>query len=300
MKGVILLTYGTPASLGDVEAYYTHILGGRKPPPALLDDLVERYRAIGGTSPLVKITEAQTAKLQRRLAAEGSGTRVYCGMKHSPPFVSDVVKQASEDGVTDLLVLPLAPHYSKMSSGTYVLAVEMANNTLAKKMNLDFILSWHTNPLLVDAWAKRIARAEKKVQDGYSMIFSAHSLPEKILALGDPYRDQLLLMSDLVAAKAGKKEWSFAFQSRSHTPEPWLGPDILDHLQSLWDGGKRSFLIAPVGFVADHLEVLYDIDVECRRWAKETGSTLERCDSLNDGDDFTDCLYSIVAGKRFV
>ncbi len=299
MKGVILMAYGTPRSLDEVRAYYTNIRGGRTPPEADVANLIERYRAIGGTSPLIKITESLKDGLQKRIASDGSETRVYTGMKHSPPFIADVVAKAAEDGVDQLLSIALAPHYSKMSTGTYMLAVELANDALPSKMKLDLVLSWHDNPGLIEAWASRIRRAETSLPPDYSLIFSAHSLPESILAQGDPYRNQLLEASQLVASKLGRKEWSFAFQSASHTREPWLGPDILDHLQSLLDKGRTSFLIAPIGFVSDHLEILYDIDVECKRWAKDHVVQLARCESLNDSNELIETLYSIVVGKQY-
>ncbi len=299
MKAVILMAYGTPRSLDDVEAYYTHIRGGRKPSEAELANLVERYRAIGGTSPLIGITESVRDKLQRKISLGGSDTKVYAAMKHSPPFIADVVKRAADEGADDLLSIALAPHYSKMSAGAYALAVELANDALPKKMKLSSVLSWHDRPRLIDAWARRIQKAESDLPVSYSLIFSAHSLPASILAAGDPYRSQLLETSDLTAKRMGRREWTFAFQSASQTREPWLGPDILDRLQELYVGGKRSFLMAPVGFVSDHLEILYDIDVECKGWAKERGAQLERCESLNDSDDLVDCLHSIVLGKSF-
>ncbi len=294
MKGVLLLTYGTPSSLEGVEAYYTHIRGGQKPSEAQLADLVSRYRAIGGTSPLIRITENQRAKLQSRLEREGSSTRVYCGMKHSPPFIADVMRQASEDGVKEMLAIPLTPHYSKMNTETYVLSVEMANNTAPSRMKLDFVRSWNTNPRLIEAWARRIEEAQTNLPGETSLIFSAHSLPERTLAQGDPYRSRLLETSELIASRVGRENWSFAFQSAGHTGEPWLGPDIVEHLQGLYDGGQRSFLVAPIGFVSDHLEVLYDIDVECAGWARDHGARLARCRMLNDSDEFVDCLDSIV------
>jgi ferrochelatase len=296
----MLLTYGTPRSLEEVEAYYTHIRGGQRPSDAQLADLVGRYRAIGGSSPLIQITESQRTKLQARLEQEGSSTRVYCGMKHSPPFIAEIVKQASQEGVEELLSIPLTPHYSKMNTETYVLSVEMANNAGPSSMKLDFAKSWNTNPILIEAWAGRIKQAEAKLPARNSLIFSAHSLPERTLAQGDQYRSRLLETSELVASRAGRDEWSFAFQSAGHTGEPWLGPDIIDHLQSLFDRGERSFLVAPVGFVSDHLEVLYDIDIECMRWAKDHGARLARCQMLNDSDEFIDCLYSLVAERGFV
>jgi ferrochelatase len=300
LKGVLLLTYGTPSSLEEVEAYYTHIRGGQRPSDAQLADLMGRYKAIGGSSPLIRITESQRRKLQTRLELEGSTTRVYCGMKHSPPFIADVVKQASEEGVEELLSIPLTPHYSKMNTETYVISVEMANNSGPSIMKLDFARSWNTNPILIEAWAGRIKQAQAYLPAGNSLVFSAHSLPERTLAQGDPYRSRLLETSEVVASRAGREEWSFAFQSAGHTGEPWLGPDIIDHLQSLFEKGQQSYLIAPVGFVSDHLEVLYDIDVECIRWAKDHGVRLARCQMLNDTDEFIGCLHSLVVERGFV
>ncbi len=294
------MAYGTPGSLEDVESYYTHIRGGRKPSPEELENLVRRYRAIGGTSPLIGITEAQGAKLQSRLRSSSSNTRVYSAMKHSRPFIADVIKDAAADGVDKLLGIALAPHYSKMSIGSYINAVEDVNATLQKRMKLDFVQSWHENPKLIEVWCERISAAEKKLPGNYTLVFSAHSLPARIISEGDPYRDQLLETSRLIAEKNGNDRWSFSFQSASQTREPWLGPDILEHLDSLNEKGERNFLIAPIGFVSDHLEILYDIDIECKGWARERGASLERCESLNDSDEFIECLYDLVKKKGFL
>jgi ferrochelatase len=299
VKAVMLMAYGTPKGIADVEQYFTNIRGGRPPKPAELATLVARYQAIGGTSPLVTITEAERSKLQARLTASGSTTKVYSAMKHASPFIADVVGQAAADGATQLLAIALAPHYSKMSVGAYDLAVELANSALPSRMALDLVNSWHTNPILIRAWVDRVRKASAGLDDGYSLIFTAHSLPERILAQGDPYRSQLLETSDLVAKQLGKEGWTFAFQSAGHTGEPWLGPDILDHLQGLADRGARDFLIAQIGFVSDHLEILYDIDVECKDWAKEHGARLVRCESLNDSDELISCLESMVAERGF-
>ncbi len=300
MKGVLLMTYGTPRSLEGVEEYYTNIRGGQKPTQAEVENLRRRYEAIGGVSPLIRITESLRAKLQRSLSDRGSQTLVYSAMKHSEPFIADVVKRAADDGVGELLAIALAPHYSKMSVGTYMLAVEMANASLPKRMSLDSVSSWHLNPGLIGAWVSRVRRAELKLPGEYSLVFSAHSLPERILADGDPYRYQLVETCESVASTLQRAGWTFAFQSAGHTRDPWLGPDILAHLQAQFDGGSRNFLIAPIGFVADHLEILYDIDVECREWAAGKEARLERCDMLNDDDDFVACLQSIVGDKKFL
>ncbi len=294
------MAYGTPASLDDVGAYYTHIRGGRKPSAEQLSDLVNRYTAIGGSSPLLEITHRQAAKLQSVLAAKGSNVKVYAGMKHSPPFISDVMKKATSEGAKDLLCVALAPHYSGMSVGGYMRAVEEATAQLAEKPKIKFVRSWHDRPDFVSLWVDRVNRAKGRLGDGASLVFSAHSLPERILQLGDPYKQQLLESSKLIADRLQWREWTFTFQSASQSGEKWLGPDILEHLQSLCDKGSRTFLIAPIGFVSDHLEILYDIDVECVEWSKEHDSRLARCESLNDSDDFISCLASLAEESDFV
>lgn len=294
------MAYGTPKSLEDVEAYFTHMRGGQKPSWPELKNLVDRYKAIGGTSPLIAITERLRDKLQERLRQSGSGTLVYTAMKHSPPFIADVVRRAADDGIDELLAVALAPHYSKMSIGTYMLAVEAANSALPRKMKLDMVLSWHNHPKLVQAWTDAIKQSERSLPRDYFLIFSAHSLPEKILASGDPYRSELVETSELIAKQVGKADWGFAFQSASHSKEPWLGPDILSYLQEMLGKGKSSFLIAPIGFVSDHLEILYDIDVECKEWARAHGAKLARCDSLNDSPGMIECLSQIITDNHYL
>ncbi len=294
------MAYGTPKSLEDVEAYFTHMRGGQKPSRPELENLIDRYKAIGGTSPLIAITERLRDKLQERVRQSGSGTRIYTAMKHSPPFIADVVRRAADDGIDELLAVALAPHYSKMSIGTYMLAVEAANSALPRRMKLDIVLSWHDHPRLIQAWTDAIKRAERNLPRGYFLIFSAHSLPEKILASGDPYRSELVETSELIARQVGKADWGFAFQSASHSKEPWLGPDILSYLQEMLEKGKSTFLIAPIGFVSDHLEILYDIDVECKEWAKARGAQIARCDSLNDSPGMIECLTQIITENHYL
>ena len=293
------MAYGSPASLGAVEAYYTHIRGGRRPSPEQLRDLVGRYEAIGGPSPLLAITERQASSLQKMLEGEGSRTKVYAGMKHSPPFISDVVAIAKGEGVDELLCVALAPHYSKISIGGYARAAEEAKESLGGGISLSLVNSWHDNPKLVEMWAGRLEEALAKSGPGASVVFSAHSLPSRIISEGDPYRDQLLETSRLVADRAGVSEWSFSFQSASKTGEPWLGPDVLEHLEALYDSGKRDFVSAPIGFVSDHLEILYDLDIEAAGWAKEHGCSFTRCRSPNDSREFIECLLSVVRGQGF-
>ncbi len=300
MKGILLMAYGGPASLDEVEQYYTHIRGGRKPSAEQLDDLLSRYRAIGGYSPLLRITNDQAAALGRELRAKGNSIKVYAGMKHSPPFIGEVFRMAASEGVTEMLCIALAPHYSTISIGGYERAVEEANTATGRKVGVTFVKSWHRNPKLIAMWAGRVKAAAREAGPDSSLVFSAHSLPERIIREGDPYKDQLLETSKLVAAEAGWRDWSFTFQSQSRTGEPWLGPDIGDHLKSLYDEGRRKFIIAPIGFVSDHLEILFDIDVECRRWAKESGAGLFRCESPNASAEMTAALMEVAEENGFL
>ncbi len=299
MKGILLMAYGGPTSLDQVEAYYTHIRGGRKPSAEQLQDLLARYRAIGGSSPLLGITQRQASALEGSLRRAGKEVRVYAGMKHSPPFIGEMVKKASSDGVRELLCIALAPHYSSISIGGYQKSVEEAAGLLGGNMQITFVRSWHANQRLVSMWAERVMSASAAAGPDATLVFSAHSLPERIIREGDPYKDQLLETSRLVAEKAGWRDWSFTFQSQSKTGEPWLGPDILDHLQKLYEDGRRSFISAPIGFVSDHLEILYDIDVECRDWAERRGARLVRCASPNDSDEMIGALRDVALRNGF-
>ena len=277
---VILMAYGSPEHPEDIPAYFEDIRGGRPVRPEAVDALTERYRRIGGRSPLNEITEAQRAALQ-----EETGLPVFVGMKHWHPWIADAVDAALSDGAERIVALVLAPHYSRMSIGGYRDRLETA---LDGRAELEFVESWHDHDPYVEILADRV-----RGTDGH-VVFTAHSLPERILAEGDPYRDQLLETSQLIAERAGIERWSFAFQSESATGEPWLGPDILDELEALYADGVRNVLVAPVGFVSDHLEILWDIDVEAREKAAELGLELDRIDSLNVDPAFIRALADLV------
>jgi len=277
---VILMAYGSPERPEDIPAYFSDIRGGRPVRHEAVDELCERYRRIGGTSPLNRITEAQRAALE-----EATGVPVYVGMKHWHPWIPEAVERALGDGAERLVGLVLAPHYSRISIGGYRERLEEA---LDGRAELVFVDSWHDHEPYVDLLAERVRGTDAHV------VFTAHSLPERILAEGDPYRDQLLETSRLVADRAGVSDWSFAFQSESPTGEPWLGPDILVELETLHAGGVRKVLVAPVGFVCDHLEILWDIDVEARDKAAELGLELDRIESLNADPAFIRALANLV------
>jgi ferrochelatase len=281
-QAVVLMAYGSPERLSDVSAYYADIRGGRPIAPEHLADLVERYRRLGveGSSPLNAITEETRAALEAEL-----GIPVFTGMKHWTPRIADAAERALSSGAEQVAGLVLAPHYSELSIAGYREQLERAVGTRAE---LQFVDSWHDEPGFVELLADRVRGVDAHV------VFTAHSLPERILVTGDPYRDQLMETSRLVAEAAGLDAWSFSFQSESPTGEPWLGPDILDHLESLHRQGVEHVLVCPVGFVSDHLEIRWDLDVEAQEKAAELGMRLERIEMPNSDPGFVRALAAIV------
>ena len=279
-EAVVLMAYGSPDRIADVPAYYVDIRGGRPIKPEQLEDLVDRYRRLGieDSNPLNEITEATRAALEAEL-----GIPVFTGMKHWTPRIAEAADRAA--GADTVVGLVLAPHYSRLSIAGYR---EQLESALAGRAELAFVESWHEEPGFVELLADRIRGTEAHV------VFTAHSLPARILDEGDPYQEQLLETSRLVAERAGIRDWTFSFQSESPTGEPWLGPDILDHLDDLYAQGVRAVLVCPVGFVADHLEIRWDLDTEAKDKARELGMTLERIEMPNDDPAFISMLAGIV------
>jgi ferrochelatase len=277
---VVLMAYGSPERLADVPAYYADIRGGRPVKPEHLDDLVERYRRLGieDESPLNAITEQTRAALERAL----SDVPVFTGMKHWTPRIADGAARALESGADTVVGLVLAPHWSELSIAGYF---EQLQSGLADRAQLVFVHSWHDEPGFVELLADRVRGTDAHV------VFTAHSLP----ARAEPvYRQQLLDTSQLVAEQAGLDDWSFSFQSESPTGEPWLGPDILDHLEDLHVRGVRGVLVCPVGFVADHLEIRWDLDHEAAEKARELGLELTRIEMPNADPRFIAVLAGLV------
>jgi ferrochelatase len=279
---VVLMAYGSPERLEDVPAYYADIRGGRPISPEHLDDLVSRYRRLGieRSNPLNAITEETRAALEQEL-----GLAVFSGMKHWRPRIAEAADRALAGGADTVVGLVLAPHYSRLSIAGYR---EQLTNALAGRAQLAFVDSWHDEPGFIDLLAARVRGTTAHV------VFTAHSLPARILADGDPYRDQLLETAKLVASRAAIEDWSFSFQSESPTGEPWLGPDILDHLEDLDARGLGDVLVCPVGFVSDHLEIRWDIDTEATDKARELGMRLERIEMPNADPAFVSVLATIV------
>lgn len=300
--GILLMAYGTPKSLDQVEAYYTHIRRGHKPSPEQLQNLINRYQAIGGVSPLNKITRQQATGLEALLNSRSQDDvsfHIYLGMKHCSPFIHEAVADMVDDGIEEAIGFVLAPHYSVMSIGTYIKAAEEA---IVQQGGPDtsFIKSWHQHPEYLRVVAGRVQLAFRQLpiaeQKDIHVLFSAHSLPEKILAMGDPYPQHIHETGDKVAELLQLQHWSYAWQSAGRSAGPWLGPDILEVLGTLREQGHTAVISCPIGFVSDHLEVLYDIDIECQTICKELGIYLVRTASLNADQDFLSALASIVFG----
>ncbi|MCU1462572.1 MAG: ferrochelatase [Acidimicrobiales bacterium] len=291
MKGVLLMAYGTPAGPGEVEAYYTDIRRGRPPTPEQLADLRRRYDAIGGVSPLRQRTEAQAAALSSAL---GPGWRVALGMKHAAPSIADGVAALGAAGVTSAVGLVLAPHYSALSIGEYVERAAKAAGELG--LAVTFVESWHLAPGYVELLASRVRDGLASLPRGSHVVVTAHSLPARILDTGDPYPVQLRETATAIAelAGVGAGQWSVAWQSAGRTPEPWLGPDILDVVDHLAAEGAPGVLICPAGFVSDHLEVQYDLDVDAARVARDRGIAFARTAMPNDDPAFIETLAAEI------
>ncbi|MHB8827014.1 MAG: ferrochelatase [Acidimicrobiales bacterium] len=297
--GVLVMAYGTPTTRDDVEPYYTRIRHGRPPTPELLADLVRRYDAIGGTSPLAERTARQVARLAATLEARHPGKYVVVfGSKYEPPLLEEAACELVERGVERVVGLVLAPHSSSMSTDQYL---ERARAALGEDVAFTAIGAWWDAEGFCELIGKRVLAALATIpperRETTEVVFSAHSLPEKILETGDSYPDQLAESARRAANAAGLARHELAWQSAGRTSDVWLGPDILVKLANLAARGVTDVVSCPIGFVADHLEVLFDIDVDGQRVAREVGVNLVRTASLNDDPDFIDILATVVERK---
>jgi ferrochelatase len=287
---VLLMAYGGPGSLDEVEPYLQDVRGGRPTAPEFVQEIRQRYARIGGRSPIRELTEAQAAGVRRALDGRFA---VYVGMRHWHPYIRDVVKQIVADGHRRVVGIVLAPHYSAMSVGAYdKQLLEAAGGRLEPAL----VRRWGDHPKFLDAVAARVAQALQRfpAPGAVHVLFTAHSLPERILATGDPYPDELRASAVAVAKRAGLPAWGLAYQSAGATPEPWLGPEAGAVMTELAGQGQRAFLIVPIGFVCDHVEVLYDVDVIYRELAGRLGVRLERTTSLNDDPLLVGALAEIA------
>jgi ferrochelatase len=285
------MAYGTPERLEDVATYYTHIRRGSPPPAELLAELVARYEAVGGPTALNRITRRQSDLLALALAGNGHDVPVYIGFKHVTPFVGEAVRTMAADGIDRAVGLVLAPHYSMRSIAEYA---RYAEDARPPGFALEVIRSWHDHPRFVAFLAARLREALRRAGGSVPVVFTAHSVPAAAVERGDPYPDQLRETCELVASAAGVERWEFAFQSAGRTADPWLGPDVLEVIDAIADRGHRAVVVQAVGFVADHLEILYDLDIEARRAAESRGLSFTRAAMPNDDAEFIGVLARVV------
>jgi ferrochelatase len=289
-QALLVMAYGTASGPDDVERYYTDIRSGRTPSPELIEELKERYAAIGNDFPLDRITRAQASALGKEL-----GVPSYVGYKHSPPFVPDVVRRMAADGIRRAVGIVMAPHYSRMSIGGYIDRVRSAETG---DLTVDVIESWHTHPAFVGVLADRVraARDELTEEERSSdvVIFSAHSLPARIVDEGDPYPDQLRETAEAVAVRLGLERFTTGWQSAGRTPEPWLGPPLDELIAKAAADGHTAVVSCPCGFTADHLEILYDVDIEAADAAREAGIRLVRTRTMNDDPEFIRAVARVI------
>lgn len=303
-NAVLLMAYGTPDRLDDVAEYYTHIRGGRRPSDEAIANLVERYRAIGGTTPLKRITDQVRQRLEEQLAADGLERRVYVGMKHWHPHIHETMRVMQSDGIRRVTAIALAPHYSRLSVGAYRHAVEEAQRDLGSPFELTFVDHWYDESGFIAMMADRVRAALSRLSEGQRasaiVVFTAHSLPERIRQWNDPYERELRDSAAAVAEATGLPDWRFAWQSAGGSTEPWIGPDILEYLGTLRDEGFKAVVQVPIGFVSDHLEILYDIDIEAMNAAREFGMELVRTELPNASPELIRVLSSVVAHAESV
>ncbi len=305
--GVVLMAYGTPRSTEEIEPYYTDIRRGRPPTPEALADLVARYDAIGGISPLAKLTEDQRDGLQAALdEIEPDTFHVTLGLKHADPKVEVTSAELATAGFSKLIGLVLAPHYSAYSIGQYLDRTRQGVDDAGTATPVAGVESWAVEPAYVDFIAsdlrERLATMRATTEQPVRVLFTAHSLPQRIIDGGDPYADELRTTAEAVAAKLGLVEgddWTIAWQSAGRTPEPWIGPDILEVIDELGSGGQHGgVIVSAVGFVADHLEVLFDLDIEASQRAEQVGLAFDRTACVNDEPSIMAALARRVAALR--
>ncbi|MBM7608688.1 ferrochelatase [Lysinibacillus composti] len=304
VRGLLVMAYGTPYKEEDIERYYTHIRHGRKPSEEHLEDLKSRYKAIGGISPLAEMTKKQAQALCERLneVQDEVEYKLYIGLKHIDPFIEDAVEAMVKDEITEAVTIVLAPHFSTFSIKSYNGRVKEAAEKLGSSMKITSVEAWYDQPKFIEYWKQVVnnafAEMSAEEQEKACLIVSNHSLPEKIKLAGDPYEEQLIETARLIQEATGIENVEVGWQSAGQTPEPWLGPDVQDLTRDLYkEKGFRSFVYTPVGFVTEHLEVLYDNDYECRIVCEELGANYRRPPMPNTHPLFIDAMVDAIDKK---
>lgn len=298
--GVLIMAYGGPNSLDEIPGYLADIRSGRPTPRQILDEISSNYKLIGGKSPLLEFTRRQVAAVQAHF--DPSKFKFYIGMRHWSPWIEDTIRDMVDDGITRAVSLVLAPHYSKLSIAKYQAKIAAGLEMYHDQIEFAHVESYHDAPGLIEALANRVVEGLNRwpadIRPKVHVVFSAHSLPVRIVKMGDPYADQLQETAELVAQKAGLEEeqWSWSYQSAGRSPEPWLGPQLPEHLEALAGKGIRNVVSLPIGFVSDHVEILYDIDIQAQQVASDLGLRLERPPALNDDPLFITALADKIRG----
>ncbi len=295
---VLLMAYGGPASIDEVEPYVMDVRGGRPMSPQVLEEIRDRYRRVGGKSPLLEITQNQAIAVEEALYRKGIPNKTFVGMRHWFPYIKDAVRAIAGSGFKQVVAICMAPQYSSVSVGAYFRQYQAAVQELGADLQTVYVNSWHDNPDLLEAYAQRFGEAKvfftPDEKRNMTALFTAHSLPVSRITADDPYDRQQRETAAGVAERAGLQNWSFAYQSQGYSPEPWLGPRVEEKLRELADGGVRAVLVIPTGFVCDHIEILYDIDIAFRELASSLGLHLERTRSLNDDPLFIKAIANTI------
>jgi ferrochelatase len=287
---VLLMAHGTPESVGQMADYLRLVRGGREPSAELIEEMTHNWEAIGGRSPLTDITLEQADALRTQLMADGLDVRVVVGMRNWRPFIADAIRDIARMGARRIVGIPMAPQFSTLSVQKYMDAAKAA---LPEGIEFSCVRSFHDHRLLIDAFAEKVVAEQPR--PGEDVVFTAHSLPQRVAAAGDPYPDEVAATAKAVADRCGITSYYTAYQSAGRTPEPWLGPDLSDHVRARAASGVRSMLVVPIGFVCDHTEILFDIDVQASTAAREAGVALRRTQSLNTSPTFIRALASLVS-----
>ena len=299
-KAVLMLAYGTPDSIDNMAWYLSDIRGGRPMSEAFVEEFKHRYSLIGG-SPLTRLTYEQAKKTGLELQRRGYDLPVYVGMRHWSPWIKDAIGQMDLHGIEEAVAIVMAPHYSKMSIGRYWAKIDEAQKMHETNIKFYFIDSWYQQPKFLQALENHVRAGLEKfspeVHNKVKVVFTAHSLPERLIKMGDPYDDQLKDNAKIVAERLGNIHWMFSYQSAAETGEPWLGPQIEEVVVDLAKEGYKHLLVAPIGFVCDHVEIMYDIDIEAKQIAEKHDIQLERIESMNSRPLFIDAIADAIIGK---
>jgi ferrochelatase len=297
MKALFLLAFGGPRSLAEVEPFLTRLFRGRKPSSEVLERVKERYRLIGGASPLLKITQEQAKRLEKKLSEKGHSFKSYVGMRYGHPMIEETMKEMLQDGIEEVIAIPMAPFQSRESTGAYIEEVKRVQKNIGEVLKVSFVVGWHMHALFLEAIREKVHEGlmefTPEERKRVHLLFTAHSLPKSIVEK-DPYGREIEASIKGVLGGLERRSWHMAYQSKGGATEEWVGPDVESVLTNLSEEGVRKVLIVPIGFVSDHIEILYDIDILYREKAKSLGMKLRRTTSLNFSEKFIEALSAIV------